>query len=119
MTSGSSRRHVPFHRSVNPSKWPHPRSARLIAISGGILGVMVAGLSLPVNAATPAAQPRAAETGSNGSWSAVGSVFQNSDVHAIARGNDDTVYVGGSSGLAAWSPTQQAFPRLSIGGHLV
>ena len=80
---------------------------------------MVAGLSLPVNAATPAAQPRAAETGTNGSWSAVGSVFQNSDVRAIARGNDDTVYVGGSSGLAAWSPTQQSFTSLNIGGNIV
>ena len=104
---------------VNPSKFPGLRSARLLAISAGILAVMAAGLSLPVNAATPAAQPRAAETGTNGSWSALGGGFPSRTVYAIARGNDDTVYMGGTHGLAAWSPTQQSLTSLSVGGNIV
>lgn len=102
---------------------PRIRPARPVALALSI-GVAVAALSSPAGPglanANATAQPRAAAPTTNGSWSALGSGL-NSAVFTLAKGRDDTIYIGGMysgsgaltlSGVAAWSPLTQTYSPL-------
>ena len=112
--------------AVSHSERASRRHLSRLATSTMVLALAATGVTLPVNAASHAAQstaqPRVGVADSNGSWSALGSGV-GGIVFAMAK-SDDTVYIGGaftSAGgaaanyLAAWSLSDGAYSTLGAG----